>query len=311
MSMRNLHTLVSELPGGSIAAFLAIHDSGSVSGAANRLHLSQPAVSRRLQMLERSLNTQLFERLATGMRLTESGSVFLPYAQRVVAAELDAFAVLEHRRNEEVGSVAIGVVGSLIDSVIVPLLRLLRQRHPAIDCELVTGNSSQIGSMVARGDVTLGVSYLSGGKGVETSDLDVRTIAKERLVVVCSADDPVAGQRLRTLDLPKFRWLVFPDASTYPDTAGTMARRILERHKVPVEFLRPIDSLTAQRALAIAGYGLALLPESMVADDLASRTLLIVKAPALQVETAVTLATRRAAPQSAAARTVIAALTKK
>jgi DNA-binding transcriptional LysR family regulator len=69
-----------------IEAFVTITRAGGFTRAATVLCISQPAISRRIELLERELGAPLFERLPTGVRLTEAGQVFLPYAQQVLAA---------------------------------------------------------------------------------------------------------------------------------------------------------------------------------------------------------------------------------
>ena len=289
------------LPTGSFATFVAIQQAGSISGAADRLHLSQPAVSRRLQALERRLGVPLFDRVTSGLIITDSGRALLPHAQRALAAEADGVRAVADRRSNAVGSVALGVVGSLVELHVTPALRTLVREHPQVTLEITTTTSVRIRDLVRRGELAIGISYAVP----DDDDLLVRTLTRERLRVVASPEHPAAGSRLRAGDLRRHRWLVFPDPASHPETAGTVAHRALERHQVPAHLLHPIDSLTAQRALAIAAYGLALLPEGMVADDLASGRLVTVAAPALDAEAPVNLLTRRHAHLSPAALAVI------
>lgn len=64
-----------------IIAFVTINRTGNFTRAADQLHVSQPAISRRIELLERELGAPLFERLSSGIRLTEAGKAFLPFAQ--------------------------------------------------------------------------------------------------------------------------------------------------------------------------------------------------------------------------------------
>jgi DNA-binding transcriptional LysR family regulator len=277
MPMRQLHDRGDPLPADALSTFLAAAQTGSIGGAAALLHVSQPALSRRLQALERKLGARLFDRFSDGVRAVGA------------------------RRDEAIGTVAVGAVGSLVEPYVTGVLRALLERHPDIEIELATATSAGVCDLVRRGDLAVGVSYAQP----DEPDLTVRTIARERLVVVSAPDHPLAGGRLRSSALRAHRWLVFPDPEAHPETSGTIARRALERHRVPPERLRPIDSLTAQRALAMAGYGLALLPEGMVAPDLAGGRLAKVDAPALTVDTPITVVTRRHGYLGHAADTVV------
>jgi DNA-binding transcriptional LysR family regulator len=289
------------LPADALTTFLAVARTGSIAGAAGMLHLTQPAVTRRLQHLEQVLGVPLFDRSSTGARLTAVGRALLPHAERAHAAEADGLRAVAARRDDVVGSVAIGAVGSLVEPYVTEVLREVLVRHPDVELELSTDTSVRVCGAVRRGELAVGVSYAQP----DDPDLTTRTIAHERLVVVCAPHHPLAGGRLRATALRRHRWLVFPRPDAHPETSGTIAYRTLERHGVPVERLRAIDSLTAQRALAIAGYGLALLPEAMVAPDLAAGALATVDAPALSVSTPITVVTRRHAFLGRAADAVV------
>lgn len=289
------------LPSGALATFLAVHHEGTISDAAARLHLSQPAVSRRLQALERQLGVDVFDRVLGRLRLTDAGRALLPHAERSRAAEIDAVRAATDRRDPLAGTVSIGVVGSLVELYITDAFRAATRRHPATEIEVTTATSAQIRDLVRRGDVELGVSY---AQPID-DDLDVEVIALERLLVVCATDHLLAGGRLPDVELDHHRWLVFPERASHPETSGTIALRTLERHHVAPNRLRPIDSLSAQRSLAIAGYGLALLPASMVTADIRTGRLATVDVPALDIEAPITLIRRVGAHSGAAAQMMI------
>ncbi|GCE06893.1 LysR family transcriptional regulator [Dictyobacter aurantiacus] len=87
-----------------IEAFMTIQLVGSCTKAAEAMHLSQPAISRRIELLERKLGVPLFERLSSGIRLSEVGRAFLPHARQVLAAIEDGHAVrllIEKLRDEQ------------------------------------------------------------------------------------------------------------------------------------------------------------------------------------------------------------------
>jgi DNA-binding transcriptional LysR family regulator len=293
--------LAAALAPDGLGTFLGAYRAGSISAAAEVLHLSQPAISRRLQGLERQLGAPLFDRLPNGLRLTAAGRVLLPHAERILAAVADAAQAVAEHRDRPIGKVSTGVVGSLIEPHITHVLRVLVGDHPEMEIDVTTGTSAQVCDGVRRGELDLGVTYAQ----VADADLELRTIARERLVVVCAPDAPHASERLRGNELRRHRWLVFPDRPSQPETSGTIARRTLEAHHVPAARLRPIDSLSAQLALARSGYGFALLPDSMAGPEVAAGRLAVVDAPALHIEVPITLCTRRSAHHSPAAAAII------
>ncbi len=301
MQHPHVRTALLEVPGGSWATFVAIQETGTISAAASRLHLSQPAVSRRLQGLERLLGAPLFDRLTNGLALTGAGRALLPHAQRALAAETDAVRSVADQDHRVAGAVAIGAVGSLVEPHLTEILRDMVARHPGVEIEVTTATSSQICDLVRIGELAVGVSYAQPTGG----DLVVDVLTEERLIVIASPHHSAANTRLTPSQLAGQRWLVFPEVGAQPVSSGTIARRTLERHHVPAERLRPIDSLTAQRTLAMAGYGLALLPESMVVDDLADGRLARVDVPALDIRVPITVVRRRVAHVGAATQALL------
>jgi DNA-binding transcriptional LysR family regulator len=289
-----------------MATFLAIHRAGSISGACEQLHLSQPAVSRRLQNLERELGAPLFERTRSGLRLTSAGEVLLPHAERAHAAGLDAVrAVADHLQGTS-GVVRLGIVGSLAGPWFVAALEAARAIDPDLDLVVSTTTSRGVREQVQRGDVAVGVGYLQP----QDPDLDVMVLFDEVLVVVCRPDHTLAGRRVGSFDeLHDERWLLFPDQPDHPESASSIARRMLERHQVPDQAMRSIDSLSAQVALVQAGYGLAFVPTSVVTGELERGSLAMIQVSGPPIAAPVTLMTRAGAYLSPAARAVVDRLT--
>ena len=108
---------------GEIQTFLAIAELGSFTRAAQRLHRSQPAISRRLDILEHELGAPLFERLRGRARLTEAGRVLLPYAEAVLASLRDGQDAVRGLRAGIEGTISLALVGTLADTQIVHALR--------------------------------------------------------------------------------------------------------------------------------------------------------------------------------------------
>src|SRR6266700_7142474 len=97
----------------ALRTFTAIHSAGGVTRAAATLRRSQPAVSRRLALLEQELGVPLFERIPGGVVLSEAGRVLLPFAETALAVLRDAHAAVQAVRSEDSGPVTIALVGTL------------------------------------------------------------------------------------------------------------------------------------------------------------------------------------------------------
>jgi len=289
-----------------VEAFLAIVRRGGFTRASANLHLSQPAISRRIGLLERELGAPLFERVRSGAALTDAGRAFLPHAEALLASLRDGIAAVDALRGTGRGAVSLAIVGTLASSTLTGCLRRFRDAHPAVDLQLRTALSAEVSGLVRRGDATLGLRYAAD----PDPDLVSTKIHDEPLLPVCSRRHRLA--RARQVDpraLSGERWIAFPGrpgAGREP-YASALARGLAVLGVDAVDIL-PIDSLTAQKRMVEAGFGLALLPASSVDEELRSGALRVMRIPALRATIPVVLIHRRRAFLSGAARALIAEL---
>src|SRR5262252_3825737 len=190
-----------------VEAFLAIARSGGFARGSAALHLSQPATSRRIQLLETELGAPLFDRLARGVTLTEAGRAFLPHAQALLASMRDGIDAVNAVRGTEHGTVTLALVGTLASSSLTARLSRLRQAYPGLDLRLRTALSAEVSALVLRGDADLGLRY---GADPDPSLISA-VIHHERLIAVCPPGHPLAGGETDPATaLAGQRWLAFP-----------------------------------------------------------------------------------------------------
>ncbi len=310
-----------------IEAIVAIAAAGSFTRAAAALHLSQPAISRRVDLLEREFGAPLFDRIPTGARLTEAGEAFLPHAHRALAAVRDAAAAVDALRAGDRGTVTIAIVGTLASTDLTARLVAFRRSHPDVHLELRTARSDEVSALVRRGEVALGLRYF-----LDPAEAILSTpVSEEELVVVCAGSSDLSGvEPWTTTDLPTSApqaavgrcgeinpatlagraWVAFPlDAGS----SGEPFARVLERRLASAGLADSgrivVDSLTAQKRLIEAGFGLGLLPASAVDEELRLGSLRRLPIPALETTVPVVLLTRRDGYLSPATRRLIAVLT--
>jgi len=289
-----------------VEAFLAIARSGGFARGSAALHLSQPAASRRIKLLEAELGAPLFDRLGRGVTLTEAGRAFLPHAQALLASMRDGIDAVNAVRGTGQGTVTLALVGTLASSSLTARLSRLCQEHPGLDLRLRTALSAEISALVLRGDAALGLRY---GTDPDPGLVSV-IIHQERLVPVCPPGHPLAaGGTDLAAALAGQRWLAFPPRPGAPDAYAVALQQLLAAHGLGAAEILPIDSLTAQKRMAEAGFGLAILPESSLDEELRTGTLRAIDAPALTATIPVALIRRRNAFQTGAARALTAALT--
>src|SRR5437660_3337915 len=123
-----------------LQTFVSIARLGGVTRAAGQLHRSQPAITRRVKLLEDQLGVALLERGPGGSMLTEAGRTFLPYAEAVLAALKDGAQAVQALQGEDHGAVSLAIVGTLAGTTIVEQLRRFAARHTNAPLELRTAH---------------------------------------------------------------------------------------------------------------------------------------------------------------------------
>jgi DNA-binding transcriptional LysR family regulator len=205
------------------------------------------------------------------------------------------------------GAVTLALVGTLASSSLTARLSRLCQAHPGLDLRLRTALSAEVSALVLGGDAALGLRY---GTDPDPGLVSV-IIHHERLVPVCPPGHPLAGDGTDlAAALAGQRWLAFPSGPGAPgDPYAAALQQLLAAHGLGTAEILPIDSLTAQKRMAEAGFGLAILPESSLDEELRTGTLRAIDAPALTATIPVALIRRRNTFQTGAARALTAALT--
>lgn len=286
----------------ALNTFLVVHRSGGVSNAAKALHRSQPAISRRIALLEQELGVPLFERVAGHTRLSDAGRVMVPYAERAVAAAQDAENAVRALSRQNAGPVSLAVVGTLAGRRLSDILKRFAAEHPDVRLTLRTATSAEVSGLVRRGEATIGLRYNLD----RSSDLDCEWLFAERLQVVCALDHPLAGRSVATLaDLRDERWIAFPERPDHPElTASHIFALFLTQGLGEIDWTA-VDSLTAQKRLVQAGLGIALLSQSHADEELASSAISTIRVGNLDATHDIVAVTRHGGFLSAASRRLL------
>ena len=274
-----------------IEAFITIAQTKKFSTAAKRLHLSQPAISRRIQLLEQYLDSKLFQRTKKGAFLTQAGERFLPYAQRIITAMQDGAEAVQSMQKQAQGIVKLAIVGTLASTNLTVRLKQFRQLHPDVHLVLQTARSKNVSLLVQNGDVHLGLRYFEDTHPNIKSEL----IAKETLVLVCSAQRQFRGNMPKTIaELSGMPWVSYPiDANSSGEPFAKLLKRILLMSDIDDPEIIAIDSLTAQKRLIEADFGIGLLPMSSIVEEIQLNTVRILNIPLLNANAPVMMLSRK------------------
>ncbi|SDH53308.1 LysR family transcriptional regulator, pca operon transcriptional activator [Pseudomonas benzenivorans] len=193
-----------------LLCFLEVARQGSLARAADKLAVSQPAISKTLKELEVLLAASLFERSKSGVSLSEAGVAFLRYAGPCVQALRDGVSSL--RGGEyAAGTVRLGVL-STVESLLVPeVVRRLHQRHSALVVSVVTGPSAYLLSQLRVGELDLVVGRMTDSPQIQ--GLTFEHLYSESMTLVVRAGHPLLAGPLQRGQLEDYP-LVLPLAGT-------------------------------------------------------------------------------------------------
>lgn len=170
--------------------FVSIVEAGSLSGAAVRLNIAQPALSQAVQALEAEFGAPLLERHARGVRLTEFGALLAGQA-RIILRQVDqARDLLRDQLTKPSGAVRLAVPPLLSGIFGFPLLERLRKQEATIEFTAVERESGQCGEAILAGTVDLALSFCNQG----TPDVAIRPLIVEELVAAIPSDLCLSGR---------------------------------------------------------------------------------------------------------------------
>jgi len=239
-----------------LRAFVAIADLGHYGRAADSVGLTQPAITQRIQALERELGTQLLMRTARGVHLTPAGETLIEHARRLVLIEDRALRALDDHASGLAGRLRISYLtlwdfGSPAD-----IIAAFRLRYPAVQLEMSTGYSQPNMDRLIAGNVDFAFVGVSIG---ERRGITIQTLDRHEIVVVMTSKNPLA--QMDRVPIERLRGE--PIITVSQGVNGPMAAASLswlERHTgEPPNVVRqePPDQMAA--ALARSGNAIALM----------------------------------------------------
>lgn len=247
-----------------LRAVVTVAESGSVTRAAQLLHLVQPAVSRQISTLEGELGTALFERSPQGMRPTSQGAAFVVRARRVLTELERARAEAAPMQGEVRGIATVGILESVEGLLAAPLVEVIRRKHPGIELHLVTAYSGHLQQWLDDGDLDLSLLY----NLATTQSVHVLPLLRDRLWAVAPFGAGLSPDESVELATALRQPFVMPIAGQHG------IRLLLDEARVGCEVqpqvMAQANSMALQTLLVEAGLGWTVLPAAGVAADVAA-----------------------------------------
>ena len=274
----------------------AIAEHGSFRKAADKLFISQPAVSLQVQSLERSLEVLLFDRGGRRVVLTEAGHLLVDYSARILNLSEEACRALVDLQELKRGTLMLGASQTVGTYMMPSLIGQFRQSYPQISVQLQVQSTRRVASGVAEGQLDLAIVGGSIPNNL-VDQLEVSAYATDEFVLVRANPDASAcqfdsapgiegledGAMLSKEDLYQLRFISLnPQSTTKKAIDTTLESYGINPTKFQVEM--ELNSLEAIKNAVKAGLGVAFLSLTAVADDLTSGCLQQLPVEGLEVK---------------------------
>jgi DNA-binding transcriptional LysR family regulator len=245
-----------------LEAFVNVIDQGSFSEAAERLHLTQPAISKRLSALENLVGNRLIDRSNRTIRLTDAGARLLPHARRIIDEVHNARLALSDRRGSVAGRLSVIASHHIGLHHLPAWLRRLNREYPEVSLELKFMDSESALDLMEKRTAELAFVTLSESMG---SSFEVATRWEDAMAFVASPEHPLAAIGKPTLaDLAQYDALL-PETGTA--TYRTVSRLFLDEG-LALKLQIPTNYLETIKVMAGVGLGWSVLPVSMMDETL-------------------------------------------
>ncbi len=236
--------------------FIVTAEERSISRAAERLHITQPPLTRHIQSLEEELGVLLFTRTSWGVELTQAGAALLKHAHNISAHIELATEQIRRVATGQAGRIDIGVFGSAMLSIIPKLLRLFSATHPEVKVVLHnTPKERQIGALNQGRILVAFDRYLPEFPSI-TSEL----VCREPLWVALNRNNPLTTlAQIKIDDLRNEPLIDEQDQSVF-----IACRKLFKHHSFEPIVAQKAADLIAAAIMVSGGFGTALVPESIL-----------------------------------------------
>jgi DNA-binding transcriptional LysR family regulator len=248
----------------NLKAFVEVAAARSFSAAAARLHVTQPAISKRVHLLEQQLGTLLFDRIGRQVSLTEAGHTLLPHAEAILARMASARQALADLDADTKGPLKLITSHHIGLHRLPRVLREFSERYPLVELDIGFMDSEEAYAEVLKGHCDLGIIT----QVREQHDtVCTRTLWKDRLEFVAAPQHPLSQRaRVDLEDLAQYPALL-PERRFH---TTQLVEELFAGHELRLNIKLATNYLETIKALITAGYAWGVLPRSMLEDHILS-----------------------------------------
>jgi DNA-binding transcriptional LysR family regulator len=251
-----------------LECFLAVARLGNVSRAAEEMFLTQPTLTARLKGLEEEVGDQLFVRTSRGMRLTEAGKEFVPYAERCVGSFEEGRRHLAELREASGGRLVLGASPGVGTYALPGLLERFAAAYPKVSVSVRTGHSEDILEMTLREEVQLGLT-----RAMRHPEIESLHLYEDELVLVVDPGHRFTKRGSADLaEIGEEQLIFFDHDSSYFEQTHALFRNAGIRELRTME----VDNIEAAKRMVEHRLGVAFLPRTAVVRSVAAGNLSLI-----------------------------------
>ncbi|RJF92534.1 LysR family transcriptional regulator [Noviherbaspirillum saxi] len=251
----------------SMRSFVAVASAGSISRAAEHLHIAQPALSLQIKNIEEHLGAQLFERTTKGVTPTAAGQRFLVHIIDILKRVDVAYEDVREAVNEPTGRVALGLSHSMSKILTIPLVSAILRRWPKIQFQMIEMSTGYIPEHLVNGRLDLGLTFNSE----EATGIRYTHLVDEELVLVTSSSqrraalgsDAARRRQVRLKELLRFP-MILPTAA---HSLRNCIDQSLMRHSLTLPVVAEVNTIPQLIELAAQGLGSTIVSYASVAAE--------------------------------------------
>ena len=243
-----------------LQAFVAVARHGTISAAAEALFVSQPALTARIQGLERAVDAELFTRGRHGSRPTEAGRAFLAHAERALTAVERGREAVAEVASGSGGRLTIGAAPAVSTYVLPSMLHRFQAVHPGVQLSVRSGHSEEVLEMVLREEVEIGLM-----RPIQHAEIISSLLYEDELVLVVHRGHPFASTaQIRMDQMATEHLILFDRTSSYHELTSALFR---QAGIAPRGYLE-VDNIDAAKRMVEQRLGIALLPRTSVGAEI-------------------------------------------
>mgnify|MGYP006292104977 FL=1 len=249
--------------------FYSVSQEKSMSATAEKLHITQPAISQTIANLEQDLNVKLFERLNRRLVLTNTGQILLDYSTRILNLVEEAEQTINDINNLEQGTLRIGASMTIGTYLLPDIINKFHKQYPQLEIKFAIDNTEVIEKMVLENEIDLGLV-----EGPTPNENIIReAFFNDQLLLICAKNHPWAAKDKITAQNLKNEPFIMREkgSGTREVIANTLAQ-----HQLDYTIYHTLNNIEAIKKAVISNIGISILPKISIQQELDAKQLAIV-----------------------------------